>query len=574
MAYGHCKVNIHNQYGQRYLDAFSFYKYYFELRIPSLVVHFAHQRTALKELEFWEKTGALFPACRILTPRRMERFYLIQRLARNHTFTLPEGWSKEWLQLHDLQEKAYEWLASSIFLVAVSKTLNYKIHPFDEDHGLTKFLTKPSRRKFVSWANFDVQTSYKGLISKSSCAQPLYHYWQIHYIDAARRENTVKYFCRDGTSATGKQVCEYAPSQELLFRVGSRNLQKVERMFNVLSMYINARRREIKYSFETSGKRQTTGTVLEGEPLEACMVRCKDYAQKLKTNYKLYKPEAFDLLEVLAYLSLDYKHHEQIGLSNVARKDARHLNEYMRYAFGVDKDEAWKRIPDLAHVFPDVEKELRNDAIRMLGNAIKDFHLLGSKYQPNLRDLEEIVDFCQAHGYRVFLDTVKSIYEDWNFISEKSNEKLLNYLRNIAVLVEDFIRYLGMHASIDEVKNKFRDNPRCRLTNSLTYLFSKHGEFPWWSAFRTEQTKINNINLDDTEIYMNGILYKKSFGQQKQAWKNYLIRFLLISCLTRNFSAHRARVAENMLKFHYFEIFNSLLRTMVFVWMHLKIIGS
>lgn len=158
-----------NHYGERFISLNAFAKSFGTL--SSRTRKTQSDRAVENEILYWVEKGQLCPPLFEHTPREFEkgRKELREAGRRNDVVYFPDSWSSAWCDKHDLGNELREW------------QIRGRIKgPSPIELALARF------PEFYCTLNSCQHNELDYLPRK-----PLFHYWQIHLLDAIRRENTI-----------------------------------------------------------------------------------------------------------------------------------------------------------------------------------------------------------------------------------------------------------------------------------------------------------------------------------------------------------------------------------------------
>jgi hypothetical protein len=485
---------------------------------------------------------------------------------------VPQEFPEKWHPLKAFLQKVKLWE------VGLDRSA---VHPYDEEHEIRKMILNPRGMPFQPWDSYDFTVSLGDYSRTRSRADAFYCYWQIHYLDAVRRENLLAF--RGNRQDAEFQEClrkAELPRRRLnadtsWYNTSSEDLAKIERLYDALSQYIVADKQEFHFAFKTGGVDEGGREVLRGESLKECLERCKGHALRISNTFNTAESQLYDFLRTLCTLYFDYVDNERQRMAEVVKKDIDYLIDFIEDVSSTPPAEISKKVgriggypkDALGVIFPNVLEQAKDDAFYTIRSHLGDYQsVMPEEYRPSKEQLSELCDYCEDE-FSLLFQTIQELNKDWHQRNAFTANNLFKHLRHLAILIEDLIRYIGDHSENTQMKEKFL-NARARertLDNLLKWMFY---QARWWGAFKQREKKVAEIDFADVDEVISKILEEESFHKQK--WMNFVIRNFLITIVVRNLSAHSVRHHEKLFRFYYVPVIDALIQTFVYVWMNAK----
>ena len=569
-------------YGGRYLRAEIFGSYYHKVAESDSQTFFNSQ--FLKEMEFWEQQGLFFPYIRSVLPEEFVKFVTSLQYGPESKLPFPEDWPDKLKELFGFLRNKDWWDPNKSHSIAEQMGMSITIHPFDEEHGFDEFFTDPSVNQ-QDWGKLKTEIEVSGHTVKKSRTEPFYCHWQIHFLDAVRRDNAI------GIRAKASEIRDNfsndkvpRPCMEIgkpRYAINSRKLSEFADMYDALSLYVIADIGEANYAFSTGGVEEGSRTTLKGQPLKEYHSRCEDHAKRLFKEFGFTKDRLYDFLKVLCTLYLDYRHDNRQKMADEIKKDISALLDFIEFVTG-DKPEAmWEKVGKIGGyfsnaldiIFPDLLEKAKEDAQRTILNHLENYNeILPEEYRVKDSDISELCAYCKENGFSLLLQTIQELNTDWHNINAFTENNLFTHLRNLATLFEDFIKHIGENSKVQSIKNEF--DPAKEWTRTLypsmqkIYGSKKHHKADWWDKFDTRRKPYGHVKPDEVDKKVEEILDENTFDTK--VWEQYVARNLILTYVARNFGAHRVRHQDRLFRFYYISLIDSLLQTLVFIWKYSK----
>ncbi|MBM7558159.1 hypothetical protein [Halanaerobacter jeridensis] len=567
-----------NYYGKRYMPAEKFRKYYYEVA-ETRAINGAHKRD-ISELEFWEEEELFYPYIRVILPAEIPRFFEEQRLGVEKQQDIPKSWQKNWKGIIDFLKKVDYWKDKISFVKGENYNKDSIIHPYDINNGFNEFILNPREKEFKPWDSYEfkvwAEENGKRYYTPKSCAEHLYHYWQIHYLDAVRRENRIGFYVSKDLFSSEEDLINKDNKLKIkqpFYYTKLEDLNSVKESYDMLSQYILEQNREFEYLVRNQNK--DTGYKLSEEKYKIYYDRCEKNANRIYHKYNLTQSEIFDFLKTLCNLYFDYEKDRREKLSKEVKKDISKLVDLIIYVTEMSVDNIINEIGKLHGckknalniIFPDLLEEAKEDAFKTIKSNLRDYNSkVLEKYKLEKKDIIDLCDYCSKNGHSLLLQTINQLNHDWFNRNAFTNDKLFTHTRNLSIFVEDFIKYIGNHCLNNDIRNKFNQARAGKLTfeNCLKWLVNFNNQAPWWGKFKSEKKTVTSVKPQDGDKVLKQVVNQQKF--HKKEWMNFVIKNFIITNVIRNLAAHTVRCPKKVFEVYYVNIFNSIINSVLFIW--------
>ncbi len=562
-----------NLHGHRYLRVQDFAKYFHETAQPHRN-HFS-ESSYLHELEFWEKERLFFPCVRLVLPKEYVAFFESARHTPGPTEFPPEGWPDTWIHLAEFLQIHERWHRSNSDDI---------YHPFDTEHGLREFFEDPRLTEFRSWKSFKFPIKEPDYVRQVSRAKHYYHYWQIHLLDALRRENTLNILGNFPKGETFDSLAKgvlpagtFRRSLSTGYYIRSSDIRKIENHYELLSKYVLADKREFQTSARKHGIQEGGRHVIPPPESRKYRERCKAYGIKLLSGSRYSEDDWLSFLRTLCNLYVEYEQYERSLMAKELKKDIYDLLDLIAGVFGLEETVINARVGYpvyggsrntlLEIVFPNLLKEAKDDAIQFLEQRRGGFNAkVTSDYQLEVQDVRDLCEYLEAKGLWLVFRTLKEVDREWWEWSPFQTVNLFTCLRSLAVSIEDLIKNIGAETPKADIASRFVNGParKQHLGNVLKWMFCGA---PWWAAYPVASKKLTDVKPEDLEQRAVEIL-GGSFHSTN--WMNFVMKSFLMLEVVRNYVMHKAVSREDFYRLHYIDALNHVTYALLFIWANAK----
>lgn len=510
----------------------------------------------VKELEFWESLGLLFPYKRIILPKKLvsdDRIGIEDHNRGRSRLYPPKSWPDSWVKLHEMVFKKTE-------LIDPTTRAHYidKIKPSD------RHFIEPQKQQFKSWSKYEFKLDLGDHYATLSTAQPKYHYYQIHLLDAVRRENTACIRGSWSTLPTEDQLKARVLPDKMLPRKGQRK-------YLVRSNEI--RSFGLQYDFLSQ--------FIFTAPHLAKDQEYKLFAKRIAQASAWPPDEWFKFMNHLSKLRLEYDLHERPRMAAEIAKDIAWLVELICDGFEISTAQVFANSERPAYggghprtllqlSFPDPLEEAEIDAFRLLQSRLSLYNaetLLSMQIDDN--SLKEFCAFMRKRGLGVFLLEISALINTLNNKSATPSEDLFSHIRTVSVSLEDLILEICLQATDSAIR---ADAEKQYKTGNYTLALKIKTLFVRWKRRNDISEAIKrgkNIPPNKVATQIRKVL-RLSLTRSKEINCKFVLRKIVMSYIARNLSNHKLMPPAKVLQDHRWTLLNSLLESMLFVWAYAK----
>ena len=549
-----------HRYGERYIESDEFLKYYDKVAAGRGKSH--DLKPDKKELEFWEEHSLLLPALRMVLPDDYVRdaARCREKYLRNEPSEFPPSqWPEEWKGLAAFRRRLTLWS---------QPRLEELEHPLDMQTGQEAYFLLPSEHAFREWNTYRARVELDDRESFPDSADHYYHYWQVHLLDAVRRENTMTVIANlraenpfDGMRNGLLPANRLRSSASFGYVAASGQLRQITSAWNVLSKHVIFESR-LQEALRSSGASEDNPRINE---------RCQRYAEEILQAASLSEDDWREFMKTLCHLWVEYKEHDRLGLASELRHDVKWACRVAELAYGTDEAQLREIIghPNYggwsSHVLTMVlDNEIEDDRHRfklMLRNywprteASETVQSLATRQETLCNTIEQfdLWELYRAIGKGIWNDEPDS--DDWI-------QNALGSVGNLAEALEEFVFQLGLHCSDPSVSENCRqaDTGHRDLYNKLIWVFKKR---PWWKDL--ENARFPRQAIPEDIVQKVTAIEQNTLPDIPVAHVS-IVRGIGLLMLVRNYMVHNKQPNLEMYRTHYGTMCEGLMRVLVTIW--------
>jgi len=568
-----------NQYGKRFIEAKDFARYYAEL--ASDTQDRPSDSDILSELEFFEKEKLLFPCLRLVVSQAREiEAAKAQELRWQDNIVKwpPDGWPELWYRL---EKKLHAH--DSFWEVGTKQTEQ----PFEDISGLEEFFSDPKLSPFKPWKSYCFEADIGDRKRTLNQSNAYYHYWQIHLLDAIRRENTIRILTTERMldvadvlkGRINRTISTHRISSGYRWLVGSTNLAKAESLHEQLSKYVSECKHITAVIYWRSRDSYPSSiSWSEDEQLEFESL-CKSRAARIVGESGSCRDDWIRLLQVLCDLWGEYDDYGRRKIAGELKRDISYLYEFLSDAYDTPLEEAISLSGDppyggtgkrrLELVFPDRIADAKKETLRFLKATLR-------KYNPNVTpefqitedDIAELCNYAEGEDFNVLFQAVEGILSERERRTQFHILNQFGQLRSLSVFVEDLIKSLNREFLRNRtcIESSDSEDRTTTLEGDLKGMFDNGSAY---NIYGYSDHKCYTSNVPPTQVAMriDEVLSKRFICNPSQ---NFMVQRLFIFKMTRDFSAHKAGMPRETFKSTFGTMLYSTLYSMFFVWVFHK----
>lgn len=494
-------MNIH---GERYATDDLFVAYCRDLNL----------KTDEKELEYYEKIGAIFPVARVVYPSE----YVIRMHRHEFDGDGDLEWLTDWPDAIRLDNRV---ILSSPQNEETSEEV--LVHRIDREFeaGNNTCLFRPDGTGFRPWSEFVVTVDDRpDKELERSTAEHYYSYWQVHQLYFIRRFSGLY---------QGAQPIDPLPNWLPEFD-GNR------RCFDALSLWISAYHRERERTF-SSIPASNGFKKLSEKQATGYKNRLSKLANEVTERFGMSFKDLYRFLYRLVEIHDGYRQDERYRLAEALEQDIFACEHLLQMLTGETREQIADHLADYKQTFRHlsiVTKE-RDYALMILNQdsqrCAAELQALGCSVAPFTEaDANDLLNYCDQEGLGLLpyaLSGMNAIgFEEFR----QKSRRMLRYtnLKNILTGYEYFLKNLGPQP----VKN----------ANGLTQAVEQAMQSKsWFSMFKTSKCDTNGKRLlsgTDAEEFLDNLDTLLEDNRLEGSVKGYWARQFLVTCLARNMTVH------------------------------------
>ena len=507
-----------NRHGQRFILVQDFISYCRDINVE----------TDKRELEYYEKIGAMLPFARIVYPEK----YVVQRTQIMFEGVRGCNELSEWPELERLIEP--NWFFPESFRDLPNEEL---VHCFDREVGCNSFLSRPDAASFKPWDKYRVLVpNNKGQDFDQSTVEHYYSYWQVHqlyfiqqYPDLYKNKSLIDQLPPDDPH---RKFRPFSPNMEYLVE-----FKDTQQYFNALSFWTTIYERECKRTFAnvdaTNGVRR-----LNEVQLDNYRRTLRELANTVIDRFKLTHQNLYEFLSQLIELHENYRRDERYKLSDELKKDVFCWGDIIQLYTGDNREkmseELSKRcahwsVRTFRHL--DIVTKERDYALDMTNRVstgcISKLHKrYGTKWTFTEEDGNGLMDYCEQKGLGLVPTALSGMVSIGNeeYRDKFRRVQMYTNLKNFLTSYEYLLKSLGVRVH-PNIEGK-------TLAPVIKDIMCRENWFGLYDAKR------GLSHADNVEKFLNNLDTLLNDSQLKASVDGYWAQVFLIACLARNCTVH------------------------------------
>ena len=535
-----------NRHGQRFISVQDFISHCRDLNVE----------TDKRELEHYEKIGAMLPVARIVYPKS----YIIQRTQKTLEGVWDWGRLAEWPELERLTEP--NWFFPESFRDLSDEEL---VHRFDREIGGNSLLHHPGVTNFQPWDKYRVLISNnKGQDFNQSTAEHYYSYWQVHqlyfiqqYSDLYKNKSLIHSIPEDDLQ---RRFRPFSPSMEDL-----REFKGMRKYFDALSFWITVYGRERNRTFatidETNGVRR-----LNEVQLDDYRGRLRSLATMSVNRFNLTRQTLYDFLHQLIVLHEDYIKDERFKLTDELKNDIFAYEHVIELYAGDTRD---KMADELSRHCPhwsvrtfrhlDIVTKERDYAFDMI-NRVSAAYVSKSQERYNVKwtfteeDCSALLDYCEHEGWGLVLTALSGMVAIGNdeYRDKFRRVQMYTNLKNVLTSYEYLLKGLAAKA--------YPNIGGETLTPAIERIMC---EERWFMLFES-RVKKGLLRARNSEEFLAKYDTLSNDCELDDTIGGFWARRFLITCLARNYTVHSYPSEDR----YYGDLFGTMLNAVIFTMLY------
>ena len=518
-------MNIH---GERYANANLFVAYCMDLNV----------KTDERELEYYEKTGAMFPVARVVFPDE----YVIQMRQHELDEDRDLGWLADWPDAIRLDDR-----------VVLSPPQNEEppeqvlVHRIDREIAAedNPYLIRPNGTNFRQWGEYTARIADEsGNELDLLTAEHYYSYWQVHQLYFIRKFSGL-YQGPDPVEPLPKWLPEFAGKRQY---------------FDALSLWITAYRRERERAFANIPPKNGIKKLKEEQAIDHRNRQIK-LANEVMERFRLEPQDLYSFLYQLVEIHQEYVQDERYKLAGALEQDIFACELLLNLKTEETREQIANHLADNKQPFRhlsvatkerDYATRIINDGAQKCGHALQ---TLGcSNWTFTEEDANALLDYCQQEGLGLLSTALSGMeavgYEE---LRQKSR-RVLKYtnLKNILTAYEYLLKNLG---------EKGCQNVAGGLTGAVGTVMSNE---LWWTRHFEPRQKEGIQNGKNVDEFLNNLEKLLDDTDLKHGVEGFWARVFLVTCLARNMTVHSYPSDDR----YYGDLFGPMLDSVIFATLH------
>lgn len=514
-----------NIYGNRYATLGVFKGYCRDLNVI----------TDERELERYEKVGAMFPSARIVYPHE----YVVE----DYQHQLDGNWDwdsfAKWPKLRRLTDRirlfphGYDDLSDE-----------ERVHCFDRelDAGDNPYLQRPDGSNFQPWSNYRVGVcdSHGNDIMRRT-AEHYYSYWQVHqlhfiqkYPDLFKNTWLIEHLRED---APMKGFFPRSPTKDRL-----SGFEGMGRYFDALSFWVTVYMQERNRTFaginEENGARR-----LDDAQAQVYQKRLSQLAELVRQRFQLTAEELYGFLRQIIRLYQDYERDEHYKLAEALKRDIFSLGDLIELTTGETPDQIADQLgktnrfdrQTFRHLNP-ANKE-RDYAADLLKNVARSCNAAlqrhgSSSWSFTDADVDRLLDHCEEKGLGLLPSSLGEMVAVGDEEYRRNFRRVRRYtnLKNIFNSYEYFLKDLAAMGN----QNVGGDT----LTRTIRTVMGQEQWFGLFASSGIDSSGKSLLSADTTTDFLNNLDTLLKDGNLMNSEDGYWARSFLVTCLARNMTVH------------------------------------
>ena len=492
-------MSIH---GERYANVNQFVAYCRELNV----------KTDERELEYYEKIGAMLPVARVVYPDN----YVIQ-MGRYEIGDANDGnWQPEWSSLLKLEERVMPFLFSCRDLPD-----EQLIHCFDREFeaGNNPYLSRPECTRFRPWSEYAVTVDdTPGKEIERPTAEHYYSCWQVHQL----------YFIRKFSGFyRGQHSIDPLPSWLTEFS-GKRH------RFDALSFWNTMYQREKGRTFanvaEKNGIRR-----LDADEASAYRERQVKLAVMAMGIFGLTPQDLYRLACELVELYEEYEQDERYKLAEALKQDIFSCEHLLNLLTEESREEIAGHLGVFRQTFRHLSIATKEHdyafsaLIYVAQKSISDLQNIGcSDWSFTESDCNALLDYCQQEGFGILPYALSGMNAVGFDEFRRQSRRVLMYtnIKNVLTAYEYLLKHFGEKCT-QSVSGR-------TLTQAVNVIMKNE---PWFERFTLGQ-KLGLLNGKSVDEFLENLEELLSDDNLNNCVEGFWARAFLVTCLARNMTVH------------------------------------
>ena len=469
-------------------------------------------KTDERELERYERIGAMFPVARVIFPDE----YVIQMRQRELDDDRDSGWLADWPDAIRLDERV------------VTIPPQYKepsdeelLHCFDREMatGNNPYLLRPRAADFQPWDEYRVIVGDPlGNEINLSIAEHYYSYWQVHQL----------YFIRKFSGFYRPlQLIDPLPKWLPEFD-GKRHC------FDALSFWITVSSREKERTFANIVERKGIRR-LQNDQADEHRERQRKLAEMVAKRFYLNAQALYKFLRELVEIYEEYEQDERYKLAEALRQDVIAGEHLLWFLTGETREQIADHLGDYKQTFRhlsiatkerDYALDMINGVSQRYGHTIRGLGC--AKWSFTDEDANALLDYCQREGLGILSTALSGMVAIGHDEFQQKSRRVLKYtsLKNILTAYEYLLKNLGAKAdqSVGGVT----------LTPAVNAVM---GNENWFERFKCGRDR-GLLSGESEDKFLKNLEQLLSDSDLNDCAEGFWAHAFLVTCLTRNMAVH------------------------------------
>ena len=513
-------------WGTRYAEIGPFIRYCRDLNVE----------TKKKELEHYEKIGAMLPVARVVYPDE----YVIQKEERRRSGDVDWDETSQWPELGSLSE-GLGTLGANCGDLSDTEL----IHCFDREleAGHNPYIMQPDSDQFRPWSDYLVTVQeIQGQEIKRPTVEHYYSYWQVHQLYWIQQH-------RDLYKNAG--LIELIPENDPLRRLFPRaptigrlvGYDGRRNSFDALSFWITVYGRERHRTFASIPKSHGIQR-LDDAQASAHIAQLKQLAEMVKQRFQFTRKDLYQFLRQLIELLDDYRQKERYKLADALKGDIFAWERFLTLNTGETREDVEEELGKtnihVKRLFRrlDVAAEERDYAAVFLGqvsrNCAKALQELGdSHWAFTDAEVNDLLNYCEREGLGLFITAMSGMVAVGDEESRRkfTRVQMYSHLKNVLNSYEYLLKIMWQGTTVIDHRD------------TLVPLVEKvMAHETWHSLFKAKklhpQTGLSILSAGNTQEFLANLSTLMSDSQLNDSVEGYWARNFLVMCLARNMTVH------------------------------------
>jgi len=500
---------------ERYLLAKQFIEYCKELNV----------KTDEHELEHYEKIGVLLPLIRIVYPPDYAKKYNAWR----SNFNTEQPDIRQWPDLSRLFDEHH--LLDEEYADITDDEL---IDSFDREMEKSPYLIKPTPNSYTPWNSYEYADNY-------------YSCWQVHQLYEVQRHPdlyvNLRLIKHIPDEIKERFYIPSAPKPEYL-----REFNSMAVWFDALSFWITHFTRLQKRAFARVPIKHKMQH-LEKSQYQVYLTQLKIGADLTKNRFGLNVEDSYKFLSQLLQLRDAYRNTEHYKLANELEENIFHQSRFIGNLTNQEWDGIVKEIErrfgiwkkrDFQHlnVFykeRDEARDLLNHLAKTYKNDLKMSGIASSSLIFSSNEIDELSDYCTNDGFPVLFTALSGmIYTDDDYAQKNRRVAKYTNIKNATTSLEILLRKFADKGDVTINGTGLSAAVQSIFKNETSWISLFNSNFGKGFANATRGLS-PAIALNE---YYSKLTYILSNKKLTQTEGGFWARVFLVTCLTRNLTAH------------------------------------